>query len=465
MSTGGFLNNEVENIAPNPAKHSDAGAAGQVFSACASIDFIALIDQTSLAASLSTVFSALRVGTQASWIAGGYFTTSTSLQLAYGRFPDVRSTKYVLLALLLILLPGSLASSLSQTAIQLIMIRAHRWHFGSGCRPCYGVNRLIGGTLASSSKEGWRWIFRLKEDIVTVDFFRCFLTLYGSVLFMLGLTWAEEVHPWNSVAVILPIVLGFCTSYPLIPLYIFQQEMFNGVCITMFINGWNFVVQMYYIPTFYHLAYGYSTVLAASLLPPLTLMQTLSSTVFGLIVTWRGRYRESISIGWVVWAVGLGLCSTLDQESGLKKQIGWAILTGFGVGQTLHPSLIAIQAGFNKQNMAVVTGTRNFVRKLGSTLGLTVTGTIINNVVRSGLASTEPDLSEHRIASLLRDPTSVASLGQGDEVKRALLEAYHVGFQRVFDTMAAFAAFSGLIAFVLMPQIDLDKKEEEDQKS
>lgn len=34
------------------------------------------------------------------------------------------------------------------------------------------------------------------------------------------------------------------------PLHIFRHRMVNGAAITMFINGWNFVVQVYYIPTF-----------------------------------------------------------------------------------------------------------------------------------------------------------------------------------------------------------------------
>lgn len=84
----------------------------------------------------------------------------------------------------------------------------------------------------------------------------------------------------------------------------------------------------------------------------------LSSTLSGLIVTWRGRYRESILFGWLLWAVGLGLFSTLDEHSGLGKQIGYALLMGFGVGQTLQPSLVAIQAGVVRRDMAVVTGTR-----------------------------------------------------------------------------------------------------------
>ena len=62
-----------------------------------------------------------------------------------------------------------------------------------------------------------------------------------------------------------------------------------------------------------------------------------------------------------MWAVGLGLFSTLDEHSGLDKQVGYGLLTGLGVGQTLQPSLVAIQAGVSRKEMAVVTATRKYV--------------------------------------------------------------------------------------------------------
>lgn len=105
----------------------------------------------------------------------------------------------------------------------------------------------------------------------------------------------------------------------------------------MAINGWNFVVQVYYIPTFYQLVYGYSATKAGALLLPITLIQTASSTLSGLIVHWVGRYRECVLFGWLAWAVGLGLMSTLDENSGLGKPIGYSILIGVGVGNTLQP--------------------------------------------------------------------------------------------------------------------------------
>lgn len=105
----------------------------------------------------------------------------------------------------------------------------------------------------------------------------------------------------------------------------------------MAINGWNFVMQVYYIPSFYQLVYGYSATKAGAMLLPITLLQTASSTLSGLVVHWIGRYRECILFGWLCWAVGLGLMSTLDENTGVGKQIGYSVLIGVGVGNTLQP--------------------------------------------------------------------------------------------------------------------------------
>lgn len=82
------------------------------------------MDQTTLAASLHIVANALDANSQAAWFASGYFITSTSFQLLYGRLSDIWSRKAILLIGLAIFFLGSLAASLAQTATQLIAFRA-----------------------------------------------------------------------------------------------------------------------------------------------------------------------------------------------------------------------------------------------------------------------------------------------------------------------------------------------------
>lgn len=279
-----------------------------------------------------------------------------------------------------------------------------------------GIGPVIGGALASISEDSWRWIFRMnlpltalttlcvlffmplrkvegewRVKLKAVDFFGALLALGGTSVFLLGLNWGGGEYKWYSAHVIATLVVGFSISVafaawqwkgarvPLVPMHIFRSRIVNGSCLTMFVNGWNFLVQVYYIPTFYQLVFGYSTVISGAMLLPITLMQSkfaslsavftihvltlsnflaISSTLSGLVVHWIGRYRECILLGWIIWAVGLGLFSTLDESSGIGKQIGYGILTGVGVGNTLQPSLIAVQAGVERRDMAVVTSFR-----------------------------------------------------------------------------------------------------------
>ncbi|KAJ5509180.1 hypothetical protein N7527_011323 [Penicillium freii] len=515
-----------------------------IFLACSSVDLLALMDQTTLAASLSIIGNALGASDQTSWISGGYFVTSTCFQLLYGKLSDIWSRKIVLFVGLAIFFFGSLAASLAQTATQLIVFRAFTGVGGGGLmtvaqmivsdvvplreRGKYqgilgavvaianGIGPVIGGALASISEDSWRWIFRLnlpltalttlavlffmplrkvtgdwKVKLKAIDFFGALLALGGTSVLLLGLTWGGGEYAWDSAHVIATLVAGFTISVafiawqwkgastPLVPMHIFQGRIVNGACLTMFINGWNFLVQVYYIPTFYQLVFGYSTVKAAAMLLPITLMQStnplllgcvavltsftaLSSTGSGLVVHWIGRYRESILFGWIIWAVGLGLFSTLDQHSGLGKQIGYGILTGVGVGNTLQPSLIAVQAGVERRDMAVVTSFRNFVRNLGGTLGLAIAGTIINNIVSSSISVLNLDESQSR--SLLSSPQnylSKLSAEDAEHVRDVLTPAYQKGFRIIFIVGASLATFAFFLAVWLMPQVGLNRADDQ----
>ncbi|KAL4965313.1 putative MFS drug transporter [Aspergillus stella-maris] len=501
-----------------------------IFLACSTVDLIALMDQTTLSASLTVIGNALHAADKAAWISGGYFVTSTCFQLIYGRLSDIWSRKSVLFVGLAIFFFGSLAASLSQSATQLIVFRAFTGVGGGGLmtvaqmivsdvvplreRGKYqgilgavvaianGIGPVIGGALSSISPDSWRWIFRLnlpltalttlavfffmplrpvtgdwKVKLRAIDFIGAALALAGTAVLLLGLNWGGGEYPWASAHVIATLIVGFAVcvafvvwqwkgaAYPLMPMHIFRSRIVNGACLTMFINGWNFLVQVYYIPSFYQVVFGYSVVKSGAMLLPVTLMQTVSSTISGLIVHWAGRYRECILFGWMIWAVGLGLFSTLDETSGLGKQIGYGILTGVGVGNTLQPALIAIQAGVERKDMAVVTSFRNFVRNLGGTLGLAIAQTIINNLLLSSIRPLH--LSPSSQKSFLSSPTSYLSTLSESEASRTrdlLIPAYRKGFRIIFIIGAALAAAAFILAVFLMPQVELKRGDDEELK-
>jgi hypothetical protein len=58
------------------------------------------------------------------------------------------------------------------------------------------------------------------------------------------------------------------------------------------------------------------------------------------------------------------------------------ILSGVGMGSTVMTGIIAIQASPPSHEMAVATGTRNFLRLLGGTVALAAASAILNNTVQ-----------------------------------------------------------------------------------
>lgn len=100
----------------------------------------------------------------------------------------------------------------------------------------------------------------------------------------------------------------------------------------------------------------------------------------------------------------------------------------------------------------------SFVRNLGGSVGLALSGTIILNTVRSTLEGT---LDETLIRAKIEDPTSQSLSTEQNEVFR---KAYQHGFRNVFLVLASLAAFAFAVAFVLMPQRTVDREDDEQQK-
>ncbi|POS82511.1 hypothetical protein EPUL_004232, partial [Erysiphe pulchra] len=325
-----------------------------------------------------------------------------------------------------------------------------------------------------------------KTKLKTVDFFGMVLTLAASSLIILGLTWGGVVYPWLSLHVIITLVLGGLSAIlfllwewkvaqlPLLPLSIFNSRMVQATTVTTFLIGWNFLVQIFFIPSFYQLAYGYAPTRAASMLLPIILVQTASSTLGGLIVSWRGRYRESLIFGHALWALGLGLHCLLTPSSSLAKQLGYGFILGFGTGQCFQPSLISIQAAVGIEHMAVITGVRSYLRDLGGTFGLAITGSILNRMLLSAFSYAAENglaaLSSEQIKQILKNPTSLLSvtdtqiLDKADMIKSLALAAYFKGFRQVFFLGASLGILSLIVTIFFIPQLELEVEYTQNEK-
>ncbi|PWN43280.1 MFS general substrate transporter [Ceraceosorus guamensis] len=532
-ASNGLGGNEAEKYVPNEqTNYVPRRQIIIIFFVLAASTMCSLLDQSTLAVAIPIISTELGSGTQSAWISSAYFLTSTSFQLLYGRISDICGRKNCLLGCVVIFFFGSLASSLARTTTQLAIFRAFTGIGGGGLitlsqvvisdvvslrqRGTYqgilgavvavfnGVGPIIGGAFAS--KASWRDIFRLqlplsafsfamvffflpakkvhgsaKAKFKAIDWLGAILTLASSLLIVLGLTWGGGEHPWSSSWVLGPLIVGggvavvFClwewkgTRLPLMPLQLFRKRIIVGGMICQLINGWVFLVQIFYITQFYQLVFGYPAIIAAALIIPLTVVQTLSSTASGLILSWTGTYRWNLLVGWIVWSVAMGLFSTLREGDGKGKQIGYGLLAGVGVGNTLSISLVAMQGAVERKDQAVTTAARNFFRNLGGSLGLAVAATIINNVTVSALQPL--GWSTERIEQVLNDPSALLQSsigGSGSNVAplsaeelSQLREAYRQGFSKNFYLLAALTAAAFFVTVFLIPQRSVDRSDDQ----
>ncbi|GKT84236.1 MFS drug transporter [Colletotrichum tofieldiae] len=134
-----------------------------IFLACASVDLVALMDQTTLAASLNIIGNSLNASNQTAWIASGYFITSTVGQLLYGRLSDIWSRKVILLIGLAIFFTGSLASSVAKSGTQLIIFRAWTGIGGGGLMTV--AQMIVSDVVPLRERGKYQGILPLKEYI------------------------------------------------------------------------------------------------------------------------------------------------------------------------------------------------------------------------------------------------------------------------------------------------------------
>lgn len=134
-------------------------------------------------------------------------------------------------------------------------------------------------------------------------------------------------------------------------------------------------------------------------------------------------------MGYSIYVVAAGVQTTFQRDTTHAYIVGILVVEGFGIGWTMQTALVAAQAIAPPEDRAVITGIRNLGRFVGGSFGLAVASAIMNNVIRSEIATSgiPPD-----IASQITGVQFNLPAGLTEAQMTALLDAEMEGVRSVF---------------------------------
>jgi EmrB/QacA subfamily drug resistance transporter len=370
-----------------------------------------------------------------SWVFSSFLLTQTAMTVVFGKLADMYGRKPVMLAGIGMFLVGSILAGLAWSMPTLIAFRLVQGIGAGAVQPValtivadlYPVRERgkVQGYLASvwaiSAIVGpmaggviirnlsWAWIFWINVPIgiIAAAGFICFLKegktnqgrsidIAGAVLFttavttlMIALTEAEGSSVWIAAAVFCVSLFLFAVheqraSNPIISFALWSRRAIaatNGVAVlaSMALMGLTTFLPMYVQGVLQR-----SPVVAGLALTTLLVGWPAAATVAARTFVMFGLRRTMLA-GCVLLPLGAVIFVVLTPDSSPITAAFGSLVMGCGMGLVSVTSLVMIQEIVPWSERGSATASNIFARNLGSTLGATVLGAVLNlGLSRSG---------------------------------------------------------------------------------
>jgi EmrB/QacA subfamily drug resistance transporter len=459
------LDNNNEKEAPVAQNEADVPAAEKMtkaqtaiimFALCMAV-FLAALDVTIVTTALPTISQDFHSSSVFTWVGSAYLLGAASATTVWAKFSDIFGRKPIIIIANVTFFVGTLVSALAKTNGAIIVGRSIQGIGGGGLitlvnvaigdlfsmrtRGMYygivgfvwalasAIGPLVGG--AFTEKVTWRWCFYInipfqvitvliiiflfhiykpktpvKQGLIAIDWIGCLLIVGGIVMFLLGLQFGGESHPWKSATVICLLVFGvfvivffgiweaFLAKYPLVPLHIFEHRSNIAVFAVCFCHGFVFIGGSFYLPLYFQGVLGHSPILSGVLLLAYVISLSLLSVASGVFIRKTGLYLPPIWFGLTFLVLGFGLFLNWGATPSIGKIIGFQIVAGIGTGPLFQAPLIALQSLIPPRDIASAVATFQLVRNIATSMSVVIGSVVFQNAMTKRL------------------PTLVAALGQ-----------------------------------------------------
>jgi EmrB/QacA subfamily drug resistance transporter len=390
--------------------------------------FLASLDQTIVATSLSTMAQDLNGWTLMSWVVSAYLVASTVTTPLYGRHSDLYGRRPVLSVSITLFLGASVFCALSQTMPQLIGARVLQGIGGGGLRSValaavadiipprergryqgyfssvMAIANVLGPVLGGFFAQylTWHWIFWINVPLGLLGLFLCYrnlrrlpkpkrkpvidwlgalLILASTTPILIALGQAEAAANWGRGEVLIPLAIGVVflaalivreseAAEPIIPLRLFANRIFAVASLISFSMSMVMIAMIILVPLDFEIGAGLAPNEAGLRLIPMTGGTVVGSFIVGRLVTRTGHYR----IFPIVGAGGMTILCGIVAAAGLGRF--WPLdtlltaLLGLSFGAQLPSVMVPVQNALDLPDTGIGLSVVMFFRLIGGAFGV-----------------------------------------------------------------------------------------------
>jgi MFS family permease len=442
-----------------------------------------------------------------SWLASGYLITNAAFQPLSGKLTDIYGRRAGLVFASTFFAIGTLLCGLATEEWVIILGRLVAGA-GGGClntistfvgsdlvplrkrgiwqgvgNIVYGTGMGLGGLFGGAIHDsiGWRWAFLIQVPFIVfagilsyftvkvpikesdtskirrVDFLGSFALSVTLVLLLLGLNSGGNLVPWTHPLVLTTLPLSLVSllvfvyiedriaSEPVIPVRLLAQQTVAAACLTNWFITMAVFALLYYIPIYFQTVLSLSSTAAGARLIPQSAGTALGSLTTGIIMRATGKYRLwNFAMQLFRLASAAAILGTFDARVNAVAPFFYLFMSGTAYGSMLTICLISLIAAVEHKHQAVITSASYAFRSTGSTIGITISSAIFQNLLKARLQTRFGDSpgAQEEIGRIRDSVDEIHRLPEG--WYEGVLEAYVESFMGVWVAALGFAVLAAV---------------------